>query len=239
MIVMNPKVTSTLQLSPSARDHGARPSGFANRHVLVEIAQLIFFISVLLLGAPQFVLAQSIVINDCLGFTRAVRQTTPGEPSNVRVEVSSQSGPAANGSEVKLTNAVSGETYSTQSVNGIVTFERVPSGVYTLSAADSGLKVGAVWLGATAPSVLLATGAAVLTGGAAAGGVAGLTVAVNNATSGNSEDPPILPTPAPTATPCPVCNPDAEPTPIDNFFGDKKAQQQPRSARVQELSPYK
>ncbi|NDC38191.1 MAG: hypothetical protein EBZ48_09080 [Proteobacteria bacterium] len=139
------------------------------------------------------------------------------------MEVSSQSGSAANGTEVKLTNSISGETYSAQSANGMVTFEKVPSGIYSLSAPDSTLQIGAVWLGATAPSVALATGAALLTGGAAAGGATGLGIIVHNATNGGGSDesapPPILPTPVPTPTVCPVCNPDAEPTPIDDFFG--------------------
>jgi hypothetical protein len=166
---------------------------------------LVLVVCALMAGTTSTAEAQSIVINDCVGFTRAVRQTSPGEPSNVRVEVSSQSGPATNGSELKLTNAVSGESYSAQSANGMVTFERVPSGVYTLTATDSTLKVGAVWLGATAPGVVLASGAAILTGGAAAGGATGLVVAVNNATSGGgSAESSLPPTPVPTATPCPV-----------------------------------
>ena len=201
---------------------------------------LAVLVSLALLATSSNALAQSILINDCLGFTRATRQVAPGESSKVQVEVSTQSGTASNGSELKLTNAVSGENYSAQSANGMATFERVPSGVYTLSASDSTLKVGGVWLGATAPSVALATGAALLTGGAAAGGVAGIAVAVDNATGGSPGGVPTpAPTASPTATPCPVCNPDIEPTPIDDFFGDKSAQQPGRSARTQELSPYR
>ena len=216
----------------------------------------LFFFAAFLFAAFR-VQAQSIIVNDCQGFTRATKQVQPGETNSVGVQVSAASGAAADGTTLQLTNVVSSQVFTANVTGGAALFENVGPGVYALSAPSSGLGIGAITIG-TGGMLLAGSGAlsggTLLLGGAAAGGVAAGVVAASGGFSGGSSHSPTptptpLPTPTPgprprpTATPCPVCNPNAAPTPINNFFN---SQQNPNRTAGEEtkteltvLSPYR
>lgn len=187
-------------------------------------------------GAGAAVAALRIV--DCQGFTRATQQIDPGQVS--RVEVSIPSNPVGS-IEVQLKQVGTDFVQRAVSQNGIAIFENIPPGTFEISAAGSGVELGAITVGSMAfeAGVTTAVGIAsgITTGGAVAGAAIGTTEIVNPSGSSNgntSPTPTPLPTPPPpTPTPpvdCAVCDPDDEPPPLnqDDFF--------PKSQQV-ELSP--
>ncbi len=187
--------------------------------------------------------AQSLVVLDCQGFTRAAQKTDPGLKSKVQVKVSS-TGTPADGAHVQLTNVATSDVVSVVSEQGLATFENLPSGTYVLKVAESNLVIETVTVGSMGVGAIAAGGAllgAGLGGGAAVTGVvAGTSDLVDNiggnngGTSGNNgnggEDnsgtptpAPTVPTaeptpraPAPTPTPCPACDPEANPPSLDD-----------------------
>lgn len=201
------------------------------------------FLAYALLGALLYapsLHAQSLVITDCQGITRAVRQAKPESLNKVEVDVSQATGGPANGSDVTLTNSVTGETASVEVTNGKAVFTNLRPGTYSLAVAESNLQIGAIVLapmGVTTVAGAAIVGGAVVAGGGAAAG-AGVAIADEVDSTDSDDEDPVPPTPVPTQPPSPTpppveptptqvpdcnCDPDAEPTPIDDFFGDEAA----------------
>jgi hypothetical protein len=209
----------------------------------------------LVFTSPVTVYSQGLVITDCQGITRAIHQTRATELNKVQIQVTESGGVPSNGASVQLTDNISGQVYTTQTNSGMAVFNGVPVGNYSMVVSGSNLTVGTVTIGSTGLGVVAASG--VVAGGVVAGGgaIAGGVVAVdeiNTQISGNSNSgptptpqPTTIPTPNPTAipstppeatpTPC-DCAPDAEPTPLDNFFDDKE---EIKSRSQVALSPYR
>ena len=199
-------------------------------------------LSALVITRPLAVYAQGLVITDCQGITRAIHQTRATEVNKVQIQVTESGGAPSNGASVQLTDNVSGQVYTAQTNSGMAVFNGVPVGNYSMVVTGSNLSVGSVTIGSTGLGVAAASG--VVAGGVIAGGgaLAGGVIAVdeiNTQIEGNSNNeatptpqPTTIPTPNPTsipsatpqATPTPCnCVPDAEPTPLDNFFDDKES----------------
>lgn len=210
--------------------------------------QIILFLSCVYLMCTTGALAQTLAILDCQGITRLIHQTKSGELNRVQINVADASGSPSNGTNVQLTNNVTGQAYTAQTASGSAVFPSVPPGSYSMAVSGSNLSVGTITIGSSGLGVAAAGG--VLASGVAAGGgavVGGVAVVdqVESQINGNApaatptvtiEPTPIVPTPSPTPpintpeptpTPC-DCNPDAEPTPVDDFFGEPAA-----------VSPYK
>lgn len=198
---------------------------------------------------PTYAAAQSLVILDCQGITRAIHETRGAQFNRVEVQVSEPSGAANSGSQVQLTNNVTGDVYTAQTTSGSAVFEGVPVGNYSMAVTGSNLSVGTITIGSTGLGVAAASG--VVAGGAVAGGgaIAG-GVAVADQIS-NDDEPDPTPTPNPNASPTPEptttpiatptptpcdCDPDAEPTPVDDFFDDEPT---PTAKTAKVLSPYR
>ncbi|MBX7144032.1 MAG: carboxypeptidase-like regulatory domain-containing protein [Oligoflexia bacterium] len=178
---------------------------------------------------------QSLLITDCQGFTRAAKSVKPNSLNRIEVNVSDVSGNPLDNVQVSLTNSATGEVSTVTAKSGVAAFENVAPGAFSVSSSAAGVSFSSIAIAPGALSTLAATGivagGAVASGGAATGVVIGATDAVNSVTNNNS-DPDPTPTPIPpTPTPIPTveatptidcqCNPDAEPTPIDDFFKDK------------------
>lgn len=216
--------------------------------------QKIFFI-VLTIGlvfAADSADAQSLVILDCQGITRAIHETRGAQFNRVEVQVSEPGGAANSGSQVQLTNNVTGEVYTTQTTSGSAVFDSVPVGNYSMAVTGSNLSIGTITIGSTGLGIAAASG--VLAGSALAGaGVVAGGVAVADQVNSNNNEPAPTPTPQPSLTPTPKpdpssspvptptptpcdCEPDAEPTPVDDFFDDNPT---PTARTAKALSPYR
>jgi len=198
---------------------------------LLNLLPLISMVAVLI-GAPMPAAAQSIMINDCQGFTRAVQRVEPGQTNNLNIDVVDAAGNPADGVNVSLTNTSTGTTTTVSSSKGVATFANLAPGSYTLASAAPGVVLGTVSF--TTGALILGSSAPLVVGGVAAGGIAAgsavAAVAIADATDGNPAEatPTPTPTPQPTATPaptrtpppaCDICDPDATPKPLpdDNF----------------------
>ncbi|MCO6429587.1 MAG: carboxypeptidase regulatory-like domain-containing protein [Deltaproteobacteria bacterium] len=206
-------------------------------------------------------LAQSIIIQDCNGFTRGVKSADPSGANKVEVSVSDAGGAPADGSQVTLTNSVTGESITTVAQNGVAVFENVAPGMFTVTTASDALVVGTIGVGSMGAGIAASTGAAIVGGGAIAGtGAVAVPLAVEVVESDEDDEPEATPTPAPTATPQPPaptpqptpeptpddcnCDPNAEPTPIDDFFQanqDNLPARRPSQpiAQSKEISPFR
>jgi hypothetical protein len=208
----------------------------------MQLRQIIYIAYLFILLNAATANAQ-IVLLDCQGITRAVHEAKGTELNKIQVEVSQQGAVPANGTEVQLTNNVTGEVYTAQASSGSAVFPSVPPGSYTMAVSGTNVTVGSITIGSTGLGAAAAGG--VVAGGAVAGGgaIAGGVVAVDQIEqqiSDESEPPLETPTPEPTTTPeipieTPIpeapsptpticdCEPDAEPTPIDDFFDEPAA----------------
>lgn len=206
--------------------------------------------------APLEGRAQGLVITDCQGITRAFHETRGTELNKVQIQVSEASGAPSTGSPVQLTNNITGQTFTVQTNSGVAVFNGVPAGNYSMVVTGTNLSAGTITVGSTGLGAVAAGG--VVAGGVAAGGgavIGGVAVVdeVESQIAGDSkptptptptpevtENPapiqtPIPPTPEPTPTPC-DCVPDAEPTPLDNFFDGQTA---PATRHAKAISPYR
>ena len=214
--------------------------------------QLIGCLFLGIMAVPQFATPQVLSLTDCHGFTRAVKSVNQGSLNRVEVQVSSST-TSTEGTQVTVTNTVTGQANTAVVKGGVASFEGLAPGTYTMSTAVPSIQVGAVSIsGATALSTAAAAGVVAGAGAATGAGVVGVGVAVDTAVNqisespsdGAEETPTPLPTveptvepeptstpmPTPTEDPCGICDPDAEPTPISDFFGPDE---QPAK-----LSPY-
>lgn len=134
-----------------------------------------------------------VVIKDTLGVTRASADV--GELAKVEFSLVDAAGKAADGVEVILTNATTGETVTITSANGAAVFEGVAPGVWTVASPTAGVTFTSVTVQSMAAGLAIGGAAGIstatlVTGGAAAA-VAGGTVAIaeNNSSGGGSSTP--------------------------------------------------
>lgn len=220
---------------------------------LSAIAQYFFIFFAALLYLPAHVLGEGLIITDCHGFTRAIHNVDATELCNVEVAVSHTAGGTVTGTKFTLTNAVSGEEHTATAKNGLVTFSNIPAGTFSLATTASNTAIGIVSISSTGFLPLVATGAFIATGTAAAGSAVVIGNVVHEEvfkTGGSSTEATPEPTPAPTprpqpsaaatpqATPrppaptprptpeCTDCDPDEIPPPLDDgdFFRDQHTQ---------------
>lgn len=125
-----------------------------------------------LLIAPCGAEAQSLMIFDCQGFTRAIQKVQPNVGSRLELQV--QGAESSQSAQVTITNNVTGETLSAQTQNGVAVFNNVPPGSFTVGATGANTTLGAVTIAPMTVSTAAAATAlgttTVVGGGAAAGG---------------------------------------------------------------------
>ena len=161
--------------------------------------------------------AQSLLITDCQGFTRALEQVDPGSLNQVDVEIAGTSGAPANGVEVTLTNAVSGEATTVSSTDGVASFGGIGAGTYAISSSATDVIIGGIVINSGGAAAIVAGSAGLILGG---GVVAGAAVIVDDAVngggnnSGPTEIPTAEPSTQPTASPNPTSQPTFAPTPV-------------------------
>jgi len=169
-------------------------------------------------------------IVDCDGVTRASQRVDPATRNRVEVEVRDSSGQPANGQEVSVTNATTGQIVTATALNGVVVFPELAPGVWSMTSSASGLVFSSVAIGAdlTLAAASAALGGAVLVGG---GVTVGVVEVVDQIDGGSSNDqgvptplPTMLPTPLPTPLPC-NCDPDEDAPELDedDFFKQNTA----------------
>ncbi|MCB0334089.1 MAG: hypothetical protein KDD55_11355 [Bdellovibrionales bacterium] len=165
----------------------------------------IYFLVFTLLS-PSFLIAEEIsevTIKDTSGFTRAVSEIDG--VGNVEFSLVDEAGTPAEGVEVTLTSAETGEVISAVAVNGAVIFDSVPPGIWTVASAAPEVTFTNVAIGSSA-ALVPAAGAGVAslsslgvsTGAVAAGGVAAVGAGAAAVASSRSSDkkpttPPLSP----------------------------------------------
>ncbi len=142
-----------------------------------------------------------VTIKDTSGFTRAVSEIDG--VGNVEFNLVDEGGTPAEGVEVTLTSAETGEVISAVAVNGAVIFDTVPPGIWTVASAvpevtftnvaigSSAALVPAAGAGAAGLSSLGVSSSAVAAGGVAAVGAG--TAAVASSRSSDSKKPTTSP----------------------------------------------
>lgn len=118
--------------------------------------------SLILTGFGQLAHAgETLTIKDSAGFVRA--EGNIEENGKIEFDVTTESGSPADGSEVTIVNATTGESFTTYATQGKAIFDGIPAGVYTVSSPDLGL---------TFATVTISEGSAAL-GGSITGGIFG------------------------------------------------------------------
>lgn len=161
-----------------------------NSSSIPTIKRGLLSVAFLLSVTPNAVLAEDITIQDTAGFTRATSQVDSS--SKVEFTLVNSDGNSPEGVPVTLTNAATGEVLHATSSGGMVVFEGVTPGVWTVSTTSTGI---------TFTNVIVAS--AIATGGTfaagalvpalvIAGGGAGIAIAVDNnrGSSGGDEISP-------------------------------------------------
>jgi hypothetical protein len=190
------------------------------------------------LGFATQVSAQSLVVTDCQGFTRASQRVQPHSLNSIEVEVKQASGSTpADGASAKLTNQVTAQIMRTRIGGGRARFENLPPGVYALELEDPNLIIGLIRT-STDPIGILGTSALIVgAGGALVGSGIGVARIIDSIDGSSSDDGALAPTPVPTpedtprpaptripirATPtpddCPQCEPGRVPPPLPSAF---------------------
>lgn len=90
-----------------------------------------------LTGAPRSLFADELSVKDTAGFTRAAAQVEAN--GRVQFTIVNEGGAPVDDVEVSLTNPQTGEVLRAKSVAGIVSFESVPAGVWTVATAAPGI----------------------------------------------------------------------------------------------------
>lgn len=167
---------------------------------------------------PASATAQSLVLLDCQGFTRAVSEVNPGTSNSVSISVTGEG-------QVSITNVATGQTITATAQNGVATFPNISGGVFTVSSPST-VSIGAIGIAPTGFGPVVAGSAAVGAGvagsGAAVGTAGGVTNVVDIATGNNnnndndddnSDGGNGNATPTPSA-PQPTAVPTSTPTPL-------------------------
>lgn len=193
------------------------------------MSHLKFAISLVVI-LPITSFALPLQIFDCNGVSRATKDVSANAKSEVKIDVTSNSGQVADGTEVTLTNSASGEVLTASAVNGTVTFPAVATGSWVIGSTVSNLLFESVFLTVEISS-MVAGGAAIAAGVVGGSAVAGAVVVVDDQINENKDTPAPTPTPEPDPTIppnptidplCPDCDSDDDADEIDNFFDAKK-----------------
>jgi hypothetical protein len=132
--------------------------------------------------------AAEVTIQDTSGFTRAVSEVQGS--GSVQFDLVGSGGAAADGVPVTLTNSATGEVLTATSVNGVVVFDGVTPGVWTVATTSPGVTFTSVSvLGAVGTGGGITAGAlipAVAVGGAGAAAA----IAISNDSDDNNEMSP-------------------------------------------------
>ncbi len=193
-----------------------------------HIISIPIIVSLLVLSGPAYVSAQSILITDCQGFTRAAQKVKANSLNSVEINVSEVQSQVAQQVDVTLTNTATGQSVTSAAQNGVVVFKDVAPGAFTVTSSASGVGITSVAVLPAGLTTIAASG--VIAGAAAVGGgvTTGVVIATDevvNQIDGKSDSPAPTPTAEPSPTPLPPvptpdcnCDPSAEPDPIDDFF---------------------
>jgi hypothetical protein len=104
--------------------------------LFARITQLVLLFAVLSL--PQISAAQTeVTIQDTSGFVRAVGDV--GTSGKVEFALINDQSQPAEDVEVKLTNTATGQVVTGRSVNGIVVFQNLAPGIWTVSTSTPGI----------------------------------------------------------------------------------------------------
>lgn len=137
--------------------------------------------------------SKEVVIQDSSGIERARGELD--EVGKIEFSLTDASGAPAQGAEITLTNSISGEIISTQSVDGIAAFQGVAPGSWTVASVTPGITFTEIQVGAVsalaAGGGLGALSATTVAGGAVA--VGGATVGISAATNSSSNNDPLSP----------------------------------------------
>ena len=147
-----------------------------------------------LLPFSAFANTEQMVIKDTSGITRNMSEVEAA--GDIKFELVDASGQPANGAEVTLTNAATGEVITGVSANGVVVFQGVAPGVWTVASTTPsvtfmsiGVTSGAAVAGAVGGTTVLGMSIPTAIGAGVAGSlaVAGASVAIVEAQD-NSDD---------------------------------------------------
>lgn len=167
---------------------------------------------------PTLGQAQSLMIFDCQGFTRAIQKVQPNMGSRLELQV--QGAESTQSAQVTITNNVTGQTLTAQAQNGVAVFENIPPGSFTVGATGANTTLGAVSIAPMTVSTAAATAAVgtttVVGGGAAAGGavVVDDTLNLGITAPANEESPPQEGEPG-SGDPLDPVEPDPETPPVE------------------------
>ncbi len=175
----------------------------------------IFFFLSIFVGFPALSFAADktpeIIIQDTSGFTRASAEVD--ELGAVEFSVVDANNIPADGAEIVLTNAETGEAFTRVSVAGNVVFDGIEPGVWTVASSTGGITFtnvgissGAAYLASTGAALAAGGGGSAIGGGTAAAAlgvaaVGGTAVAIGSSTSDDDDGDDlenIFPTPVPT-----------------------------------------
>lgn len=159
------------------------------------LLKLITFSFVVVGLSTPAIAVEVLTIKDSAGFTRA--ESSVEETGRIEFDVTTESGAAANGSEVTIVNAATGESFTTYATEGKAIFDAIPPGVYTVSSPDLGLTFttvtigeGSAALGGTLGGSFLGgvTSTTVVGGALGAAAIAGGAIAISESND-DSDDP--------------------------------------------------
>jgi hypothetical protein len=164
-----------LLMTPSARTPG-------------DLITFVLGLLVTVLGASapwavRPVSADPLIVQDTSGFTRAAEEVSA--PARVEFAVSGPNVEAANGVEVTLTST-SGEVVRATAVNGVVVFDAVPAGLWTVGTESQGILFTNVAI--TGGVVATGTVGGVAIGAAAVAVAGGGAIAIVSATDDDDDE---------------------------------------------------
>jgi hypothetical protein len=129
---------------------------------------------------------EEVTVQDTSGFTRAT--SSVDGTGSVEFNVATSTGTAADGATVTLTNAATGEVLTGVTTGGVVTFQGVVPGVWTVATTSPGLTFTSVVVASTAAAGAGLTTAAIVPAVIVGGGGAGAAIAINNAQDSNNDE---------------------------------------------------
>lgn len=156
--------------------------------------------------ALQSASSAELVIQDVSGIPRSL--TEVGEAGQIEFQVAAANGAAAEGAEITLTNTLTGEVLKAASSQGIVTFQGVAPGVWTVASSTAGITftnvtvipaaLAASGIAASGSGLAIAGGSGITAGTAATGavalaGVGGATALASNELGDDSNDNELSP----------------------------------------------
>ncbi len=144
--------------------------------------------AVLLAFNVSAVSADEITIQDTSGFTRA--SSNVDGKGKVEFSVAALGGSAADGIPVTLTNAATGEILTGTSANGLVAFEGISGGVWTVSTSAQGITFTNVMIIGAATGGGIAGAGALVPALLIGGGATGAAIAIDNSGNNNNEISP-------------------------------------------------